>query len=176
MSYNPTSCPAPLRQHRCKKRNRTQRSATIGSIAQSAARATQLRARTCNTTQRTGRFLSPRATNRSPCDLAHRIPRNFLGGKTNNRGEGKNGQSHTTRSRDTPRCATSRLLLVSSRCDRGLSTPWLSHQGSMAGLPRSEPAVPGVLHVILPAGSKTWPRFKRARGCARSPYEVRRQR
>ena len=52
---------------------------------QSAARATPLRARTCNTTQRTGRFLSPRATNRSSCDLAYRIPRNFSGGKTDNR-------------------------------------------------------------------------------------------
>ena len=25
MSYNPTSCPAQLRQHRCRKRNRAQR-------------------------------------------------------------------------------------------------------------------------------------------------------
>jgi hypothetical protein len=69
MSYNPTSCPAQRRQHRCKKRNRAQRCATIGSIMQSAASATQLRARTCNTTQRTGRLLSPRDRNRSSCDL-----------------------------------------------------------------------------------------------------------
>ena len=69
MSYNPISCPAQLRQHRCRTRNRSQGSATIGSIMQSSARPTQLRARTCNTTQRTGRLLSPRARNRSSCDL-----------------------------------------------------------------------------------------------------------
>ena len=86
MSYNPTSCPAQLRQYRCKWLNRPQRSATMSSIMQAVARATPLRARTRNSTQGQERFLSPRARNRGLCDLAYRVPRNFLPPKTDNQG------------------------------------------------------------------------------------------
>ena len=86
MSYNPTSCPAQVHQHRCMRRNHTQRSATIGSIMQSAARATPLRARTCNTARTRRHDPYRRGPEKEVPLTSHTEARaTFSGGKTDNR-------------------------------------------------------------------------------------------
>ena len=68
-------------EHHATSRNGVQ---AKGSIMQSAARANPLRAERATPRNAQARFLSPRSGNRSSCDLAYRIPRNFSGGKTDN--------------------------------------------------------------------------------------------